>query len=232
MRTSLAVAALAMAVFLPAAGKKIKGVPLAKRPNQVAEIADVALTPAGQSCVNWAWAAVLESVLRQQQVDLAQTFWVRKMNGGDICLDRPLIVHESGRRAAPSDIQPQDLEALADAITGSYTLDSGRKFNLVARSSPGLPEEPNALIAEARAGRPILLFWRNRAYLLYSIVYDEYIYPTGQRMFITRELKLLDPLASAEKQKVSFMVGEDNPAEIEGVVQVTATPIEGTKWMR
>lgn len=215
-----------------ARGPQSRGVPLAKRPNQVATVTDLELAPATQRCTNWAWAAALEAALRHRQVPLAQSFWVEKMNGGQICLDRPLIVREAGRHALSNDVQPQDLQALADGITGEYTLDDSRKVRIAAHSSAGLPQEPNALIADLRDSRPVLLFWRNHAYLLYSILYDEYIYPTGQRMYFMKELRLLDPLQPAGKQKVSFTVGEDDAAEIEGVVEITATPIEGTKWIR
>ena len=220
----------ALAGSLPA--KQPKGVPSYRHNDQVAEIAGVSLARAGQSCINWAWAAALEAALRQQKVELSQSFWVQKLNGGEICLDRPVIVHESGRRTAPDDVQPADLALLASGISGDYTLDDGRKFKLAARSSAGLPAAPDALIADARAGRPSLLFWHNHAYLLYSITYDELIYPTGQREFITRQFKLLDPLEDGEKQKVSFVIGQDDLADIEGVVEVTATAIEGTKWIR
>lgn len=232
MRKALTAAALACALSVSLAAKKPKGVPLYKRPNQVVEIKDATVAPAGQNCTNWAWAAALEAMLSRQQVALSQSFWVRKMNGGDVCLDRPLIVYESGRRADGSNINGQDLDLLAGRISGDYTLDDGRKFKLAASSSAGLPDAPDAIIADARAGRPTLLFWNNRAYLLYSIVYDEFIYPTGQRMFIVKELKLLDPLQSGDKQKVSFVAGQDDAAQIDGVVQVTATPIEGTRWIR
>lgn len=230
MRRVLAALALVCALAVSVAAKKPQGVPTARRLDQVAEIAGVSLARPGQSCSNWAWAAALEAILRQQKVDLSQKFWVQKLNGGELCMDRPIVVHESGRRAAPDDVQPQDLDLLASGISGDYTLDDGRKFKLSARSSAGLPVAPDALIADARAGRPSLIFWNNRAYLLYSITYDELIYPTGQREFITKQLKLLDPLESGEKQKVSFVIGQDDVAEIQGVVQVTATPVLGTNW--
>jgi len=224
---------LALVLAIPAgAAKKKKGIPLLKRPNQVAEVAGLILPPLQQACSNWAWAAALQATLALQQVPLKQDFWVQKASGGDLCLDRPLIVHEAGRSAQPDDILPRDLEVYAQTVSGSYTLDDGRKVTLTVQADSGLPDDPSALIAAAKEGRPTLLFWRNRVYLLYGVVYDEYVYPTGQLMHVIKELKLLDPLEQGDKQKIAFTAGKDNAAEIEGTMQVVAKQVEGPKWVR
>lgn len=231
MRKLVLIAALGLSLLAEAA-KKPKGVPLYKRPNQVAEAANVSLPAPAQLCANWAWAAALEAMLGRSGVTLNQHYWVQKTAGGELCLDRPMPVREAGRRTMSPDILPIDLDTYAHAVAGNYTLDDGRKVTLAAQVEAGAPDDPGPLITTVRAGNPTLLFWHNRTYVIYGVVYDEYIYPTGQRMYVIKEMKLLDPLMKGEQQKVSFVSDKDDPAEIQGTMQVMATPVEGTKWIR
>lgn len=214
--TLVLASALLLIVAIPgSAGKKPKGAPLARLPNRSAEIADLALPNPAQKCQNWAWAAVVEAILQAQQVPLKQNFWVQKVNGSEICVE-----------ALPT---PQ---ALGRAIDGRYVLDDGRKMRLQSRYFGGAPTTPDDVIAPLRQGTPLLLFWNERAFLLRAVVYDEYIYPNGQRMFQIMEMKLLDPLAPPRQREVSFVNGRDDPAEILGILQVTVIPEDPMPWQR
>ena len=62
------------------------GVSKMLRPDQQVELADLlSMAPAKQKCENWAWAAAVESILRAQEVPLAQSYWVTKADGGEVC---------------------------------------------------------------------------------------------------------------------------------------------------
>ena len=209
------VALLLAPAISASAGKKPKGVPLARLPERAAEIAKLALPAPAQKCQNWAWAVALEVMLQAQAVALKQNFWVQKVNGSEICWDAP-----------------PTLRGLARAIDGRYVLDDGRKIRLQSRYYEGAPTIPDDVIAPLRQGTPLLVFWKNRALVLRAVIYDEYIYPNGQRMFEIREMKLLDPLAPAKQREVSFVNGRDDPADISGVFQVTVIPEKTMPWQR
>lgn len=204
--------ALLLAVPL-AAGKKPKGTPLAKLPDQTAEIPDFNLPAAAQPCTNYAWAVAVETMLRAQNVPLDQHYWVQKANGGELCID-----------PAP------DLDRLTRALNGIYTLNDGRKVKLETQVILGAPTIPDDAIAPLKHGMPLLVFWKSRAYVLRGAIYDEYIYPNGQRMYQVRELKLLDPLAPPKQREVSFVNGIDDPADIAALVFVTVSNITTQPW--
>ena len=217
-RASLGVlAAVAVVAALPAwSAKKKQGAPLQLVPDQHAEVADLFVPPAAQDCFNWSWAAGIEAMLRAQQVEtLPQSYFIRKLYPGDLCVDEAV-----------------DFERLGRAVDGEYVVDAGRKVRLESRFIPGPPTIPDDLIAPLRQGRPLLMFWKARAYVLYGMTYDEYLYPNGQRMYLIRELKLVDPLDKGAGRRVSFVNGKDDPSAIEGIFEVTAEPIDARPWVR
>ena len=208
-----------------AADNKPKGAPLAKLPTQSVNLVTTVAT-AAQACTNYAVATAIATMLRVQGVALDQHFWVQKANGGEVCLD-PL----------------PDLDQLTRAINGVYTLDDGRKVTLETHVIAGAPTIPDDVLAPLKKGLPLLVFWKSRAYLLHGAVYDEYIYPNGQRMFQLTELKMTDLLAPSTRTKparvsdppppqreVSFTNGTDDPADLTAIVQVTVTPVDSRRW--
>jgi hypothetical protein len=205
---------LALLLVTPmAADKKTKGAPLAKLPEQKVDVPNLMLPAAGQPCTNYAWAAVVEAMLKMQSVSIDQHFWVQKANGGELCID-PL----------------PNLERLVRTLTGSYILMDGTRVKLQAQLIVGAPTIPDDAIAPLKHGVPLLVFWKSRAYIMQGAVYDEYIYPNGQRMYQLRELKMLDPLAPVKSREVSFVNGTDDPEDIAGLVSVTATPVPPGLW--
>ena len=66
-----------------------------------------------------------------------------------------------------------------------------------------------------------MLIWRGHAYLLIGMMYDEYIAPTGNKMFIVTELKLFDPAAEEGKRESSFLRDRDNPDDLNGILELT-----------
>jgi hypothetical protein len=205
----------ALLVAAPLAADKKKGAPLAKLPPQTVDLAELKMATPAQACTNYAVAVAVESMLRVQKVTLDQHFWVQKANGGELCIE-PV----------------PDLDRLTRAVNGTYTLEDGRKITLETLVIPGAPMIPDDAIAPLRKGIPLLVFWKSRALVLHTLVYDEYIYPNGQRMFQLREMKMTDPLAPVKEREVSFVNGTDDPADIAAMVLVTVTPINPQPWNR
>lgn len=205
---------LILAVSAPSPAAKKKRVPLLLNAGVTAELPSPPAVGVAQRCENWAWAAGVESILRSQGVALDQHYWVQKSDGGEICLES----------LAP-------LEQIARVITGEYVRDDGSKVRLEARYTVGAPVNLDSIILGLRAGHPALLVWRGHAYVLYGVVYDEYVSPTGHRFFDIRELKLADPFFADDGRLLSFVKGRDDPAEIGGTLEISTTPIRPTDWM-
>jgi hypothetical protein len=183
-------------------------------PDQKSELPKVEAVSVAQKCENWAWAAGLETSLRLQGVKLPQNYWVMKANGGEVCDDRPV-----------------NLEKISRIIDGKYVLDDGRKVILESTVITGAPAAVDPLVMAVRAGRPLVFLWKGHPYLYTGMAYHEVIYATGLRDFEVQEIKLLDPFAPAGKQAVSFKPATDDPAEINGLLDIRAIPIEPQSWL-
>jgi hypothetical protein len=163
-----------------------------------------------QNCENWLWAAEVETILKAQKIDLPQTYWVEQANLGEVCVDAPV-----------------DLDAIASLIERDYQLEDGIKFHLTAIRTTGAPTDMGHIISSLRQGRPFILLWKGHPLLVTGMVYDEYGYPNGQRMYEVREIDMLDLLYpdGDERRTRSFVKGTDNLDEIGGALEVISEPI-------
>jgi hypothetical protein len=204
---------LAVAAPLPAAKKKrVNPVPL--RLGLTEGLPSLAVTAPAQKCENWAWAAGVEAILRTQNVPLDQHFWAQKADGGEICLEtlRPLA-------------------DLARVVDGEYVVDVGRKVKLEARYTVGAPVNTASIVHDLHRGQPSLLVWKGHPYLIYGVLYDEYWSPAGFTFFEIRELRLLDPFYEDQRRTAVFVRGQDDPAQIGGVFEITVTEFPPTDWL-
>lgn len=210
LRRSLACLLLLCFVLPLAAQKKAKAHYMKKEGEKaVAEAALKDYVTAEKPCVNYGWAAAVETLLKSKQVAIPQRDWVMKAYGGYKC------------------IEPLDAAAYTELlryITGDYALSPERRVRIEAEFTPGAPMQPDAFIAAFREGETIMLVWNGRPYIWYGAVYDEYIHLAGNRMFELTELKLLDPLAKSEKDRlVSFVKGKADANQIDGVMRMRVT---------
>jgi len=203
-----------LALSAPSAAKKKPQIPLLVNAGVTAELASPPAVSVAQKCENWAWAGGVETILRTENVPLDQHYWVQKSDGGEICLES----------LAP-------LEQIARVLNGEYVLDDGRKVRLEARYTVGSPVNLDSIILGLRGGRPALVVWKGHAYIVYGLVYDELISPTGHRIFDIRELKLVDPFYDDDRRLVSFVKDRDDPADIGGTFEISSTFITPTDWM-
>ncbi len=218
LRSRAIAVALLLACTLPCFAKKKKVVPLTTLPPQTVELSQPPSIVATQSCANWAWAAGVETMLRDRGVDLKQDYWVMKANGGTLCVD------DLG-----------SLDKLADAVSGDYVLDDGAHVTVTAHAVTGPPAENiDDYIAALQQQRTVVIFLRGRAYLLRGLVYTERIAPNGHRGFELRELRLIDPTvpAAAEQRYVNFVRDKDETADIDGAFNLSISTPEATDWLR
>jgi len=155
-----------------------------------------------------AWAAGVEISLLKQGVPLRQNFWTDKVNGGALCLD-----------------SAGSMESLAKQVEGDYVLPDGRKFRLAVRYTESVPNSSDKIIVPVAMSQPYLLYWRGHAYVVESAVWNEYIYPNGQKYMEIKELTLIDPYESGEKRRVKYDVQTNGTTELGGTFQVIATQL-------
>ena len=197
---------LLLALSLQAADKKQQQSYYLK-PDQSAGLApDTRLITAKQSCENWALAAGLETMLQQQNVALDQNFWVMRMSGGELCLS-----------GLPT------IEALTQTVNKEFVLDDGRHVRLEIHFTPGPPVNVDPVIAALKLQQVTLLLWRGHPYYLTGLTYDERIGRDGTRFFEVKEIRLANTFAKLPG--VTFEKGRDDPAEIQGILRVTATQL-------
>jgi hypothetical protein len=170
-------------------------------------IEKIALNAADRPCENWSWVAGIADMAAAHGVRIDQQYMVDRLYGGSVCLQ-----------------SAGDPDDLAQRISHDYVLQDGQKFQFEAQFMPGAPTQADPLILSLRQDRPVMLFWRNRSYLLTGMDYDEYTAPTGNKMFIVTALKLFDPLAEGDKRNLTFSRDQDDPADINGVLELSVYP--------
>jgi hypothetical protein len=206
VRLHFAVFFLLIALSLQAAGQK-QGQQYFLKPDQTADLAlDTKLSTAKQSCENWAVAAGIETMLQRQNVSLGQSFWVMRLNGGELCVDD-----------APT------IDALKLVVNRDFVLDDGRHVRLEIHFTPGPPMTIDPVIAGLKLQQVTLLLWRGHPYYLTGLTYDERIGRDGTRFFEVKEIRLANTYANMPG--VTFQKGRDDPAEIQGILSVSATTL-------
>lgn len=181
-----------------------KSPPLYVRPAQTVDLETAKLVTAEQNCENWAIAAGLEAMLKQQEISLDQRFWVTRISGGEVC-----------------DSEMPSMEKIQQAVNGEFVLDDGRHVNLELRYGAGAPTNMDALIAGLKQQQLSLLLLRGHVYYLTGITYDDHMNQAGAHMFIVTELRLANTFA--KHPGLAFVKGRDNMEEIAGVISLTIT---------
>jgi hypothetical protein len=170
-------------------------------------LAEIHLKPAERPCENWSWVAGITDMADAAGAHINQQYVIDRLYGGSVCL--------------PS---AGDMADLAQRISHDYVLEDGQKFRLEVQFNPGPPTQADPLIVAIRQNRPLMLVWRNRSYLLTGIAYDEYIAPTGNKMFMVKELRLFDPEAEEDKREQTFVRDRDNPDDLNGMLELSIYP--------
>jgi hypothetical protein len=207
---------LLLLLSLPLFAGKKKGMGVMYRKSgQKVEIANAAasLSTAHKKCENYAWAAIVETMMHVQQVGLKQEDWAVRTSHGDRCY--PSL---------------DDYAQRADALGGDYTLDGGRKVRIHADYAA---PQPAAMIYSLQLGRPLMVVWQGRPYLLYGMVYDELIHSSGKANdFVVREIHLLDAALAQNDPKRLVVVKQDgdDDAMITGLAGVMSVSVEARNF--
>ena len=202
----MAIVFLLLTLSLRAADRK-QGQQYYLKPDQTADLAqDTKLNTAKQSCENWALAAGLETMLQQRNVALDQSFWIMRLNGGELCVDDlPAI------------------DALKSVVNRDFVLDDGRHVRLEIHFEPGPPVNIDPVIAGLKLQQVSLLLWHGHPYYLTGVTYDERIGRDGTRFFEVKEIRLANTYAKLPG--ITFQKGRDDPAEIQGILTVAVLPL-------
>jgi hypothetical protein len=187
--------------------------PLPKGVIHLQEVKDVPPIHAAQACNNFSWAASLANVLAKENAAIKEEFWVDKYYGGSVCLDQ---------LGAPDD--------LIRKAEGEYVLDDGRHVTLKLMYSAGLPANASDFLVPIIHDEILILFVDGEAEPLVGAMWDEYQSKRGERMIDLKELHLLDPLATEEKQRVILDMTGDDAHRITGYMMVKATEVNKQYW--
>jgi hypothetical protein len=184
------------------AGDKKKQQQYYLKPGQTVDIHEPKIVTAKQNCANWGLAAGLETMLAKQKVALDQSFWIMRLNYGEICVDH-----------VPA------MELLAKVVDQEFVLDDGRHVRLELHFVPGAPRNIDGVLAGIKNNEPSLLLWRGHPYYLTGVTYDEHIGGNGSRLFEVKELRLADTFTGQPAS--TFQTGRDSADEIDGILNVT-----------
>jgi hypothetical protein len=213
---TLALLAAGCATALHAQSKPKTSFSLTQVPDQWAQVRGVPDVIASQKCENWAWAAGVETILKTSNMQLEQKYWIDKLNGGSVC--QPTV--------GPPEYLPR-------VVDGDYTLPDGRKFKLESHYYEGAPTSTDRLLVPLALGRPYILWWKQHAYVVTGALWNEYIFPNGQKHIEMKEISLLDPYVEGEKRKTKFVAGTDSSMDIGGMMEVIVTPVQDVSpWKR
>jgi hypothetical protein len=193
---------LVLSVFVHAGDKKKQAQSYQLKPDQTADLAVDKLSTAKQECENWAVAAGLETMLAKQGVHLDQSYWIMRLNGGELCVP-----------GMPS------MDALTKLVNREVVLADGRHATLELQYIPGAPTNIDGLIFGLQIQNISLLMFRGHTYYLAGATYDEYIGLDGGRMLQVKELRLANTFAG--KPGIAFLRGRDNPDDIQGIMTVS-----------
>lgn len=163
--------------------------------------------PAERSCENWSWVAGISDMAAARGAHIPQQYLIDRLYGGSRCLS-----------------STGDMATLADEISHVYYLLDGQKFGIQAQFTPGAPTNPGMLIVAVREKRPLMLLWKTHAYLLVGVDYDEFIAPTGNKMYIVTKMKLFDPAGRQDQRYVTFDRDRDDTNDLNGWLDLEVTP--------
>src|SRR5215469_2304145 len=113
------------------------------------EIEGLQFKAADQTCENWSWVAGITDMAASGGARIDQQYLIDRLYGGSVCLT-----------------SAGDFDELARRISHDYVLLDGQKFRIEAQYTAGAPTQADPLILAIRQSRPLMMIWRNRAYLL------------------------------------------------------------------
>jgi hypothetical protein len=175
-------------------------------PDQTADLAPAKMSTARENCENWALAAGLETILQRQNVGLDQSFWIRRLNGGELCI-----------------AEMPSIDALAQVVNKEFVLEDGRHVRLELHFVPGAPVDIGGLIAGLKQQQLSLFLWHGHPYYMSGVTYDERIGRDGSRVFLVKELRLADTYA--KQPGITFQRDRDKADEITGILTVSVTQL-------
>lgn len=201
---------LGLAILLPcsAAGAKKKGLPEYVNPDQHVEIAgaETDFSAATRNCLNYGWAAGIETMLRSYRVKMSQADLVTKASGGEKCI-----------------LDIGDYEPLVRSVEGDYTPEANRRIKISAEFQAGPPEDMGALVGLLVRQKAVMIVLGGRPYLVAGATYDDRFQSAYLHTFLVKKLKLIDLMVPPGKpgRVVEFERTEKTIKAIEAVCSVS-----------
>lgn len=158
---------------------------------------DAAAAPRGaarrqEDCASDPWLVAVLLALRQQGVPPNVEYWKDRIFGG-LC-------------------KPTNLEAIAAALEGKHTFDSGAQFTVKTEASGDWPES-SAMVAMTAKNRTFLVSYKGEPYLATHVNYIDRVHSNGSHSYNISKITLTHPVSGAV---VLFDVKQ--PVKIDGTL--------------
>ena len=132
-----------------------------------------------------------------------------------VCCGKNSALQDTGFSASP-------LKDLGARLAGKHYLSDGRPMTVTAEYMSPDSINPSQIIGPLTHQQAILMAWNSHLYVLYGAVFDELLYPSGNRDYVIHKLLLLDTRYSDARREASFNRDTDDWAKVSGLLTLTA----------
>ena len=133
----------------------------------------------------------------------------------NVCCGKNSALQDLGFSASP-------LKDLGARLAGKHYLSDGRPITVTTEYvSPG-SMNPSQIIGPLMHQQAVLMEWDSHLYVLYGAVFDELLYPSGNRDYVIHKLLLLDTRFSDARREASFNRESDDWTKVSGLLTLAA----------
>jgi len=133
----------------------------------------------------------------------------------DVCCGKNSALQDSGFSAGP-------LKDLGARLAGKHYLSDGRPITVTAEYLSPASINPSQIIGPLKHQQAVLMEWDSHLYVLYGAVFDELLYPSGNRDYVIHKLLLLDTRFSDARREASFNRESDDWTKVSGLLTLAA----------
>jgi hypothetical protein len=129
-----------------------------------------------------------------------------------------------GKNSALQDIgfSASTLKDLAARLAGKHYLSDGRSITVTTEYVSPSSMNPSQIIGPLMHQQAVLMEWDSHLYVLYGAVFDELLYPSGNRDYVIHKLLLLDTRFSDARREASFNRDSDDWTKVSGLLTLAA----------
>jgi hypothetical protein len=156
----------------------------------------------------------------QDLADVLPTSLDTILHDRSICCGRDSALEVSVARA-----DPLSLKDVASRLEGRHLLSDGRPISVKAEFWPTETVDGLRIVNTLNDKHALLMSWNSHLYVVYGVIYRWVDYSAdGGPYCVLRRLQLLDTRFSDSRRAVEYNRETDDPAKVQGFLQVTFAP--------